>query len=396
MNYFNSIKESLPFKEVAAVSHAMDSDRFKVNAVHPRAVTVGWLADDLNSSNPLLDQDGHGQIHTSHRHASRESHAAMQEALGLDAYWGDDLSLVEDHPQLRKRWIAEASHSSEFRTYCQETAGRNAVFSDDYYRRRAERFWQECSKHDRYGIDEFEFTDKAKHGLFCDLLAERSLGEPDRVLLDCYEHGMQVWSIRGSGTQCRWDTSVGSGVWVPDSVARAEIDRREKVYAFGSVTSSYEQGRKVWRAQIDPGFLADAELRAGDATDTWYESFQWLEQAIQRHKLKLFGTKKQQAFHTKQFGRARARNELASEALELYNSWLAGNVYGIAVATFQLHELGCWEIADVETVWGYFGTDDAYQALDALFEEVRADFDAIIDPVVWQQTGPIFGYGAGI
>lgn len=49
--------------------------------------------------------------------------------------------------------------------------------------------------------------------------------DPDAVVLDCYEHGGQVWSISGHGMQCRWDTTRGAGVWVPDEYLREELEK---------------------------------------------------------------------------------------------------------------------------------------------------------------------------
>jgi len=53
---------------------------------------------------------------------------------------------------------------------------------------------------------------------------------PDRdaVLLDCYEHGGQMWSVSGGGMQCRWDTARGAGVWVPDDCLRSQLDDDER------------------------------------------------------------------------------------------------------------------------------------------------------------------------
>lgn len=57
--------------------------------------------------------------------------------------------------------------------------------------------------------------------------------DPDAVLLDCYEHGQQYWSVHGEGMQCQFDTARGAGVWVPDKYLRASLpsdtkERREK------------------------------------------------------------------------------------------------------------------------------------------------------------------------
>lgn len=47
------------------------------------------------------------------------------------------------------------------------------------------------------------------------------------VLLDCYAHGSQHWSISGDGMQCRFDTARGAGVWVPDDCLRSQLDDDE-------------------------------------------------------------------------------------------------------------------------------------------------------------------------
>lgn len=52
--------------------------------------------------------------------------------------------------------------------------------------------------------------------------------DKDAVPMDCYDHGSHVWSISGTGTQCRWDTARGAGVWVPDDCLRSQLDDDEK------------------------------------------------------------------------------------------------------------------------------------------------------------------------
>ena len=44
------------------------------------------------------------------------------------------------------------------------------------------------------------------------------------MALDCYEHGGQVWSVTGCGTQCAFDTATGAGVWVPDDGLRDDLN----------------------------------------------------------------------------------------------------------------------------------------------------------------------------
>lgn len=54
---------------------------------------------------------------------------------------------------------------------------------------------------------------------------------PDRdaVLLDCYDHGGQMWSVSGGGMQDRWDTARGAGVWVPDDYVDLNVLGRDTV-----------------------------------------------------------------------------------------------------------------------------------------------------------------------
>jgi hypothetical protein len=52
--------------------------------------------------------------------------------------------------------------------------------------------------------------------------------DPDAVMLDCYSHGGQVWSVSGNGMQCQFDTARGAGVWVPDDCLRDQLDADEK------------------------------------------------------------------------------------------------------------------------------------------------------------------------
>lgn len=50
----------------------------------------------------------------------------------------------------------------------------------------------------------------------------------DAVLLDCYEHGGQIWSVSGDGMQCQFDTAHGAGVWVPDGYIVQELEKLGK------------------------------------------------------------------------------------------------------------------------------------------------------------------------
>ena len=65
--------------------------------------------------------------------------------------------------------------------------------------------------------------------------------DPDAIEIDKFEHGAACcyYSLRGEGTQCRWDTSRGWAIWMPDKCLLDELKglkgkkRRDKcvVYA---------------------------------------------------------------------------------------------------------------------------------------------------------------------
>lgn len=46
---------------------------------------------------------------------------------------------------------------------------------------------------------------------------------PDCVILSCYSHGGEAWSVKGEGMQCQWDTAGVAGVWMPNTVLLDEL-----------------------------------------------------------------------------------------------------------------------------------------------------------------------------
>lgn len=127
-------------------------------------------------------------------------------------------------------------------------------------------------------------------------------GEPDEdaqpnkyaVILDVYSHSVEIWSLHGAGMNCRWDTSHGAGVWVPDPSCLEHIETMD-----------------------DP--MAEAIKCAKQAVDT-------------------------------------------------YNSWLSGEVYGVCVEVFEETRDG-WKRVDSNSCWGHVGCDNAVSSLE---EEVEA------------------------
>jgi len=328
---------------------------------------VGYLSDDTDCANPLEDCDGVGRIYSAHRHSS--NHAEMQEALALDSDWEPDLDLVEDHlDRLRKPWIDAASQSEEFQGWATETAGPRARLDEAYFKRRAAKLWRETGGEYLYGedcIDDFDFTTDVRIELWNELRSEGLIGDRDAVVLDCYDHGGQVWSITGQGMQCQWDTATGAGVWVPDDDAREEIERRASVYAFGLVLDNGDwtrgSGRKRYYAVLDNLYGGESSPQFSE----WSEAFDWLSAKSRKLKLPKRKLPRESALLR---GRERAAAEIAKCDLDTYNNWLQGFTFGVVVATYE--NVGTadepeWSFVESDECWGYIGDDYA-------MEEVRA------------------------
>lgn len=334
---------------------------------------VGYLADDNDSSNPLEDSSGLGHVFSAHRQSS--THAEMQEALGLNSDWDADLDLVEPS-HLRKAWIDAAAQSDEFKQWANETAGAQARLDEPYYKRRAQKLWRETAGEYIYNEDciySFSFTDDVRLEVWKDLRAKGLIGTEGTVLLDCYDHGGQVWSLAGHGMQCRWDTSGGAGVWTPDNEAQIEINRRSTLYAFGELLDNgnwtRQSGKKRYYVVLDKAFGEEKSPQF----EQWGNAFAWLEQRVKTLKLPKQKSAKEDLI-TK--GKQRAAQELAQSALDTYNDWLSGNVFGVVVATYintNTQENPEWEYENSDECWGYIGSE---WAIDALAEEMAVSLAA--------------------
>lgn len=130
---------------------------------------------------------------------------------------------------------------------------------------------------------------------------------PFGILLDVYEHSGEVWRVMGSGRYFpdeQWDVSHGAGIWVPDEACLEHIKQTAKA----NVGKLPGYDKKILRAE---------ELRIAA--------------------------------------------ECAQQAVDEYNKWLAGEVYGICLETFDKDDKG---LSD-EASWGYFGTDYAKEEVES-------------------------------
>ena len=71
--------------------------------------------------------------------------------------------------------------------------------------------------------------------------------DPLAVILNKYEHSLTMWYVAGtSGHECRWDTSRGAGVWVPDDCAReAIVERAAKAVKDGDAEALRKEQRRL-------------------------------------------------------------------------------------------------------------------------------------------------------
>lgn len=363
----------LPFPQ----SGVMDYETAPAVRVADKLV-MGYLSPDDHCENPLTNWCGYGQVFSSHRSDGREAHEGMQDALALDREWSPDIELCYAFEKpFRQSWIEAAANSAEFQAWADQQAGPEAQLSESTYLALAKKFWRRVGLESQsYGVDDiwdFSFTEDVRHQLWARLREEGKIGDPDAVLLDCYDHGGRVWSISGGGMQCQFDTAKGAGVWVPDDSAREEILRRAKVYAFGRIQTNgawtVGSGRKRYWAVKDEAFGGHSE-----EFREWHQAYEWLEKAVKR--LKKRATKAQLTQ-----GRRRAAHEIAATALSLYNDWLSGNCYGVVVCVYEnvaaSDEEPEWELLSSDDCWGYIGSDDT---MAVLREQVQHEAQRLIQP----------------
>ena len=249
-------------------------------------VAVGYLVDDHDVENPLDDCDGMGHIYSSHRHSGQ--HSKMQAVLGMDSDWQRDLSLrvVEREAESALMELVRTRLQVDLVAFILECANNNGMSRDQAL----EYFVVDFTGQHPYHRETW-LTEKVRELVTWDSLLDEAwqlarlsgqVGDPHTVMLDCYEHGGQVWSVTGSGPQCLFDTARGAGVWVPDQCLRDELDSiktnegieaaRTKAVEFAlQALGSYN----AWLAGDCYGVAVDVFLTEGDRLKLIDESAVW-------------------------------------------------------------------------------------------------------------------------
>lgn len=184
--------------------------------------------------------------------------------------------------------------------------------------------------------------------------AAGEVGDPDAVMLDVYDHSGLHWSVSGGGMQCRWDTTSGAGVWLPDESARKEIQRRAYVYDHAYIEESGRGTNRVFKV-IN---------RHGHTLATYSE---WGEAFAHANEIANLCVKS--GIPGTGWGRTIAVEELAESSLETYNAWLSGDCYGCIVEVFELDEdEDEGALVEDESCWGFIGEEWAEDELKAMFD----------------------------
>lgn len=186
-------------------------------------------------------------------------------------------------------------------------------------------------------------------------LAAGEIGNPLAVPLDIFEHGGILYSLTGTGTQCRWDTSRAAAVWVPDDDAVDNIR--------SSALSELGLGKVAWfgacGSETDPlhaRYSLDGETWVGEGM-----GWKWREAQSQ-----LIGASPK-AFDPKELDSVMQAKavEYCKGLLSEYNDWINGNVYGVVCYVID-RSTGQVLDGEADECWGYIGQESAEAELDAL------------------------------
>jgi hypothetical protein len=227
-----------------------------------------------------------GHIYSSHRHSGQ--HAKMQDVLGLDSDWQRDLSLrvVEREAESALKALVSTRFQVDLVAFILECANNNGMSRDQAIEYFVVDFTGQLPYH-----RETWLTEKVRELVTWDSLLDEAwqlarlsgqLGDPYTVMLDCYEHGGQVWSVTGSGPQCLFDTARGAGVWVPDQCLREELDSIKTNEGIDAArTKAVEFARQAlgsynaWLAGDCYGVAVDVFSTEGDRLKLIDESAVW-------------------------------------------------------------------------------------------------------------------------
>lgn len=332
--------------------------------VMDKFVVIGGLVADNDCENPLESCDAEGKVWFAGRRGNRENQSEYQDALGLDSDYSPNLELgwVEEEATRRYGALLKVNHSVWMVKLTTELADEGftpkSILEEivDYKRYGN---WSGCridwDDDDLDVLDDLpDWKDVAKEAWEAGR-ESGNVGNPLAVALDVYEHSGMHLSVSGEGMQCRWDTTRGGAVWVPDGAALENIQYK--------VMEKIGMGQLKWfgacGSESDP-------LHARYSTDggqTWKGHFaKWREamDALKAEWLAQGNTLEAAKLRQAEYD---AAEEYCRGVLESYNAWLGGECYGVCVYVIDRQtgeELDCYQ----HEVWGYIGSDSARDDLE--------------------------------
>lgn len=196
-------------------------------------IKVGYIIQDDHASNPLEDCDGHGVIHHHPRSNYGRRDSEYYSVLSLDS----DGNPLIDEDKLQAMWhdkvmalpldVFTLPEGNAWWPGHQEVLRKELADEQtgDYTMRQ-----QLIGVRHRHELCEEEVQEliiNLEEAAFWNYdNAERECQvppNPDAIMLDLYEHSGCIWSIAGTGMNCRFDTSRHESLWVPDKCLLEEV-----------------------------------------------------------------------------------------------------------------------------------------------------------------------------
>lgn len=322
-------------------------------------LVIAYLVQDTDYRDvDDLMSDCMGTLYSFHRHADRSDHSNGLEALGNNSDGEANLDAVWDKHEAEaiRRYIeCVLSDHTDADTVINYEETQNYEPRDGETLAERARRYVTADAEEAYSWNYVSEVD-TMHDVLEKMWSEPAYfpGDRDAQLLSCYDHGGQVWSLSGSGMQCRWDTSNKAGVWVPDECLKKELDDGAAQAAFAFVKNtnwirgtgkSYQLVTVVWKDDYRNEVVS---VEFSDDSSDLHAKAKTIAESMGTP------TARQIAW-----GRAQLCEVYAKQFLETYNAIISGDVYGCVVETFD--ENGAQ--IDEDACWGFIGGDYAKETL---------------------------------
>lgn len=348
----------------------IEPDREERMVVMDKVIIAGGLCDDDGGFNPLEDGDGNGDIyhrgrrgqageleqfykatgHTSEGEKDLDAPAVM-ECLGTRVWDAikTDLGMLLGLGSMLKR------HGKD-REMSVESAIRSAIKVADSDEDIAEALTgcrvNSLDFPDQERIETlWALAQEKKEAAWDEAMADGRIGNPMAVLLDIYEHGGIAYSVSGEGMQCRWDTSDGAAVWVPDACAEENI-RYSVMQQLGMGNVKWFGAAGSKEDPLNARYSIDGGKTWQGPYSTWGEAMTAMAEASGQS---IDAGRYRQLLRT-------AAEKYCRSIMETYNDWLSGDVSGIVVYVL---DRTTGEELDQDEVWGFIGSNHAEESLDA-------------------------------